>query len=244
MIWDVVLGFNKTLLITFVLAAYLLIITPGADFIFVSASGIVGGPRTGIAAGIGVNLGVLVHVLAAAAGVSAALLAYPTAYDAIRWVGAIYLVWVAIQAWRSDGRLAPGRVASGAMRTMKRGFVTNVLNPKTALLIFAFIPQFTDPEIGPVWLQILLLGTIFLLNGLFFVMCLSAASGYFADVLRERVEILNKLLQFFLAGWLRVLSSTEGDHDERNSNHSTCCHYRGRRCWRFHSLPSGQSWLG
>ena len=200
MILDIILGFDKTLLITFVLAAYLLIITPGADFIFVSASGIVGGPRTGIAAAIGVNLGVLVHVLAAAAGVSAALLAYPTAYDAIRWVGAIYLAWVAIQAWRSDGRLAPGRVASGTIHAMKRGFITNVLNPKTALFIFAFIPQFTDPEIGPIWLQILLLGAIFLLNGLFFVMCLGAASGYFADALRERVKILNKLTAILFGG--------------------------------------------
>ena len=200
MIWDVVLGFDKTLLITFVLAAYLLIITPGADFIFVSASGIVGGPRTGIAAGIGVNLGVLVHVLAAAAGVSAALLVYPTAYDAIGWVGAIYPAWVAIQAWRSDGRLAPGRVASGAMRAMKRGFFTNVLNPKTALFIFAFIPQFTDPEIGPIWLQILLLGTIFLLYRLFFVMCLGAVLGYFAFALRERVKILNKLTAILFGG--------------------------------------------
>ena len=163
MIWDIILGFDKALLITFVLAAYLLIITPGADFIFVSGSGVVGGPYTEIAAGVGVRLGVLVHALAAAAGVSAALLVYPTAYDAIGWVGAIYLAWVAIQAWRSDGRLAPGRVASGAMRAMKRGFVTNVLNPKTALFIFAFIPQFTDPEIGPIWLQILFLGTIFFL---------------------------------------------------------------------------------
>ena len=200
MIWDIILGFDKTLLITFVLAAYLLIITPGADFIFVSASGVVGGPRTEIAVGIGVNLGVLVHILAAAAGVSAALLAYPTAYDAIRWVGAICLVWVAIQAWRSDGGLAPGRVASGAMRAMKRGFVTNVLNPKTALFIFAFIPQFTDPEIGPIWLQILFLGTIFLLYGLFFVMCLGAVLGYFAFALRERVKILNKLTAILFGG--------------------------------------------
>ena len=200
MILDIILGFDKTLLITFVLAAYLLIITPGADFIFVSASGIVGGPRTGIAAAIGVNLGVLVHVLAAAAGVSAALLAYPTAYDAIRWVGAIYLAWVAIQAWRSDGRLAPGRVASGTIHAMKRGFITNVLNPKTALFIFAFIPQFTDPEIGPIWLQILFLGSIFLFNGLFFVMCLGAVSGYFADALRERAKILNKLTAILFGG--------------------------------------------
>ena len=200
MIWDIILGFDKALLITFVLAAYLLIITPGADFIFVSGSGVVGGPYTGIAAGVGVKLGVLVHALAAAAGVSAALLVYPTAYDAIGWVGAIYLAWVAIQAWRSDGRLAPGRVASGAMRAMKRGFVTNVLNPKTALFIFAFIPQFTDPEIGPIWLQILLLGTIFLLYGLFFVMCLGAVLGYFAFALRERVKILNKLTAILFGG--------------------------------------------
>ena len=66
--WDVLTGFDPALLATFVVAGLLLNITPGADFVFVTASGIAGGPRVGMAAGIGINLGIIVHVVAAAAG--------------------------------------------------------------------------------------------------------------------------------------------------------------------------------
>ena len=69
-----------------------------------------------------------------------------------------------------------------------------------AWFIFAFILQFTNPEIGPIGLQILLLGSIFLLNGLFFVMSLAAASGYFFDALREQVKFLNKLIAILSGG--------------------------------------------
>ena len=78
--------------------------------------------------------------------------------------------------------------------------MTNVLNPKTALFIFAFIPQFTDPTIGPVWLQILILGAIFQIFGFAFVLALGAAAGAFADVLRARVRVLNKLTSILFGG--------------------------------------------
>ena len=200
MIWDVITGFEPALLLGFVLAGLILNITPGADFIFISASGISGGPQIGMAAALGVNLGIVVHVLAAAAGVSALLLAYPAAYDAIRLGGAAYLAWMALQAWWSDGALGCGRAAPNVGQALWRGLITNVLNPKTALFIFAFIPQFTDPENGPIWIQILILGAIFLVNGFLFVMCLGAASGYFADILRAHVSFLNKLTAILFGG--------------------------------------------
>ena len=75
-----------------------------------------------------------------------------------------------------------------------------MLNPKTALFIFAFIPQFTDPAIGPLWLQILILGAIFLINGFIFAICLGALAGLFADALRARVRFLNKLTAILFTG--------------------------------------------
>ena len=84
--------------------------------------------------------------------------------------------------------------------TLRRGFVTNLLNPKTALFIFAFIPQFIDPQNGPIWAQILVLGAVFLANGFVFVMCLGAASGYFVGALRVRVGFLNKLTAILFGG--------------------------------------------
>jgi len=200
MIWDTLFSFDPAVLTAFILAGLLLNITPGADFVFVSASGISGGPRIGMAAALGINLGITFHVVLAAAGLSAFLLANPGAYDAIRFVGAAYLAFLAVQAWRSSGDLAEGRGAASTIVAIKRGFLTNVLNPKTALFIFAFIPQFTDPALGPIWLQILILGGIFQFFGFLFVMALGAFAGLMADQLRHRTRLLNKISAIMFGG--------------------------------------------
>ena len=187
MILNMIIGFEPALLLAFILAGFVINITPGAGFIFISASEISGGPRIGMAAALGVSLGIAVHVLAAAAGVSALILAHPAAYNVIRIVGALYLAWIALQAWCTEGALG-------------RGFLKNVANPKTAVFIFAFIPQFTDPSNGPIWTQILILGFIFLVNGFLFVMLLGAASGYFVNALRARIGFLNKLTAILFGG--------------------------------------------
>ena len=200
MIGEVLAAFDPALLVAFIGAGLLLNLTPGADFVFVSASGIAGGPRMGMAAALGINIGVAVHVGMAAAGLSALLIAYPAAYDVIRYAGAAYLVWLAIQAWRAAGDLGEGRAAQSVWRAVRRGFVTNVLNPKTALFIFAFIPQFTDPAIGPVALQILLLGAIFLVVGFAFSLSLGAAAGLFAHVLKARAKLLGRVSAVMFGG--------------------------------------------
>lgn len=198
--WEVLISFDPAVLSAFIAAGLLLNITPGADFLFVSASGIAGGPRIGMAAALGINIGITLHVLLAAAGVSALLLAYPASYHAIRYAGAAYLVYLAVQAWGSSGDIGDGKAASSAVTAIKRGFFTNVLNPKTVLFIFAFIPQFTDPAIGSIWLQVLILGAIFQFFGLLFVLALGFAAGLFADALRAKVKILNKISAIMFGG--------------------------------------------
>ncbi|MEM9239330.1 MAG: LysE family translocator [Pseudomonadota bacterium] len=200
MIWDVVTGFDPTLLLAFIGAGLLLNLTPGADFVFISASGISGGPRVGMAAAVGVNLGILVHIAMASAGLSALLIAFPLAYDVIRYVGAAYLIYLAVQAWRSTGEIGQGKAAPSLWVAVRRGFITNLLNPKTALFIFAFIPQFTDPAIGPIWMQILFLGGIFAWVGFAFALSLGALAGIFTNVLKSRARFLNRLSAVMFAG--------------------------------------------
>ena len=200
MIWEILWGFEPALITGFVIAGLILNLTPGADFLFITSSGLSGGPRMGVAAALGVNLGIVVHILAAAAGLSALLLAHPAAYDAIRLCGAAYLAWMAVQAWRSSTTEARPRSGRGVWQAARRGFFINVSNPKAALFIFAFIPQFTDPAIGPIWVQILILGTIFLVNGALFTLCLGAGSGYFASALGARAGVLNKISAILLGG--------------------------------------------
>lgn len=196
---EILFAFDPALLLAFVLAGLLLNITPGADFVFVAASGTSGGPRIGMAAALGINLGVAVHIAAAALGVSALLMTFPLAYDLIRIAGAIYLLVLAWQAWRA-GDLDKGQTAPTAITAIRRGFLTNVLNPKTALFIFAFIPQFTDPAIGSISAQIVLLGAIFLVNGFLFVLILGVLAGHLAEALKRRVRVLNRITAVLFSG--------------------------------------------
>lgn len=197
---DILLGYDLILLLAFIGAGLVLNLTPGVDFVFVSASGIQGGPRIGMAAAVGINLGVAVHVIAAAAGLSALLLAYPGAYQVIRLVGVVYLLWLAWQAWTAADDLGTGRAALSLRSAIRRGFLTNVLNPKTALFIFAFIPQFTQPGNGPIWAQTLVLGAIFLINGFAFSLTLGALAGMMSDILRARVRAMNKITAILFGG--------------------------------------------
>ncbi|WP_347816768.1 LysE family translocator [uncultured Planktomarina sp.] len=200
MIWEILWGFEPALITGFVIAGLILNITPGADFLYIMSSGLSGGSRIGVAAALGVNLGVVVHILAAAAGLSALLFAHPAAYDLIRICGAAYLAWMAVQVWRRSSTVARARSCPDVRQAARRGFFINVSNPKTALFIFAFIPQFTDPTIGPIWVQIVILGAIFLLNGAVFTLCLGVGSGYFAAALGRRVGVLNKISAILLGG--------------------------------------------
>ena len=197
---DILLGYDPIMLLAFIGAGLVLNLTPGVDFVFVSASGIQGGPRIGMAAAVGINLGVAVHVIAAAAGLSALLLAYPGAYQLIRLVGVVYLLWLAWQAWTAADDLGTGRAALSLRSAIRRGFLTNVLNPKTALFIFAFIPQFSQPGNGPIWAQTLVLGAIFLINGFAFSLTLGALAGMMSDILRARVRAMNKITAILFGG--------------------------------------------
>jgi threonine/homoserine/homoserine lactone efflux protein len=197
---DALFAFDPALLATFIVAGLLLNLTPGADFLFISATAINSGARVGMAGAIGVNLGVAVHLVAAVLGVSALLIAFPWTYDAIRIGGAIYLIFLGHRAWTDRSDLGEGRAAVGKLTALRRGFLTNVLNPKTALFIFAFIPQFADPSTGLVPIQIGVLGLIFMANGFIFSMSLAGLAGAFSRILAKRVRLLNKITAIMFGG--------------------------------------------
>ena len=101
------------------------------------------------------------HCVLAAMGVAALLHSHVWAYDALRYLGAVYLAVLAWRAWVGAGAPLSARGATGMRRAVTQGFMTNILNPKVALFILAFLPQFTNPAVGPVWQQMLLLGGLF-----------------------------------------------------------------------------------
>lgn len=193
-----ILGLDAATIAGFLAAGVILNLTPGADVMFASASGIAGGPRAGVAAAFGVALGGVFHTLMAAAGLAVLLQANPTAYDAVRYVGAAYLLFLAVKSWRAG----PAEETAGAVRlgrAVRRGFVTNALNPKVALFILALLPQFTNPETGPVWAQILFLGGAFATTGFLITAAYGALAGYAGRALGRAPGWLGKVAAIVFA---------------------------------------------
>ena len=149
--------------LSFVVAGLALNIVPGADMTFIVASAARGGRRAGIVASLGIGAGALVHILAAVLGLSAILASSQTAFSLIKWIGAAYLLWLAVSLLRS-GTPAPveaPRTSHSGWRLFRAAMLVNILNPKIALFFLAFLPQFVDPAAGAPALQILCLGLWF-----------------------------------------------------------------------------------
>ena len=149
-------------LAAFALMALAMVITPGPNMIYLLSRSILQGRTAGLISLLGVILGFLVYMLGAALGLTGVLLAVPLAYDAVRWLGAAYLLWLAWTAIRPGARsvLEPRRDLphDGAQRLFMMGFLTNLLNPKIAVLYLSLLPQFVEPDRGPILGQFLILG--------------------------------------------------------------------------------------
>ena len=150
-------------LAVFALAALLLAVTPGPAVLYIVARSVHQGRRAGMLSALGIAAGGLVHVLAAVAGLSALLVSSALAFTAVRWAGAVYLVWLGVKTLRGGADAESASPPPAAPRRIfLQGFVVNVLNPKTALFFLAFLPQFVSPTRGSVPAQILLLGLTFI----------------------------------------------------------------------------------
>ncbi|MDU8911737.1 LysE family translocator [Aestuariicoccus sp. MJ-SS9] len=179
-------------LAVFMAAGIALNLTPGADVMFATACGAAQGWQSGVAAAAGISAGSIVHVALTAAGLAALLQTYPAALEAIRWAGAAYLAWLAWRSWQTAGPACASPAAT-LRAAARRGLLTNVLNPKVALFVLAFLPQFTDPSRGPVWAQIVLLGLVFTSTGFVITAAYGATAGALATPLRRHARALNRI---------------------------------------------------
>jgi threonine/homoserine/homoserine lactone efflux protein len=156
----------------FTVAALTLLVIPGPAVLYIVTRSVDQGRAAGLASVGGVHVGTLVHVAAAALGLSALLVSSAAAYNTVRWLGAAYLVWLGLQRLLARDQEAaadgpgPGAPRHGLRRIFAQGVVVNVLNPKTALFFFAFLPQFVDTARGSVPSQMVVLGLAFMVLGL------------------------------------------------------------------------------
>jgi threonine/homoserine/homoserine lactone efflux protein len=145
----------------FVAGSVLLVVTPGPDMAYLLARCVAQGRRAGLVAALGFNVGGYFHLAAAILGLSAALAASPRAFAAVKWAGAAYLVYLGVQALRSDSSatLAPGDRDHRRLRTIFwQAFLSDALNPKVGVFFLAFLPQFVDPHAPDRTRRLLLLG--------------------------------------------------------------------------------------
>ncbi|MDP4023288.1 LysE family translocator [Methylobacterium sp. NEAU 140] len=157
----------------FAAACLALAVTPGPDMLLVATRSAGQGRAAGFATLAGIQAGIYAHAAAAALGLSQLLAVVPAAYDAVRYAGAAYLLYLAWQAFRSPPEPAARVEAArrSGWRMVAQGFLTNLLNPKVALFVLALFPQFVAVERGAVAAQMLVLATVLnavslLVNGL------------------------------------------------------------------------------
>ena len=190
-----------TSLLGFALLSFGMVLTPGPNMIYLISRSITQGSAAGIVSLGGVTLGTVFYLLCAAFGITALLFAVPFAYDALRLAGAAYLLWLAWQALKPNGR-SPFQVrklkVDSPRKLFAMGFVTNLLNPKMAMLYLALLPQFIDPAAGSVLTQSLALGSMQIVISASVNAMIALAAGSIALFLGTRPSWL--LLQRWLMG--------------------------------------------
>jgi threonine/homoserine/homoserine lactone efflux protein len=175
-------------LLGFALVCLGMVLTPGPNMIYLISRSISQGATAGMVSLGGVALGFVFYMLCAAFGITALLFAVPYAYDALRITGAIYLLWLAWQVLKPNGR-SPFQVRELPIDSPRKlftmGLVTSLLNPKVAMLYLALLPQFIDPVVGSVLGQSVVFGTVQIITSVSVnaMIALTAGSitGYLAD---------------------------------------------------------------
>lgn len=179
----------------FIGAVLLILIAPGPDMMFMIGTGVQLGRRAAIVAAFGVTAGVSVYVFGSAFGLAALIERVPEVLDAIRLLGAAYLGYLAVTTWRGAG--APQAVGPTEPMTnrqiFRRGFIVNVTNPKVALFIAAFIPQFVDPALGHTTVQFLIFAMAFQLLGLIVDVVVGVSAGSVKQLLTDRPQVAVRL---------------------------------------------------
>jgi threonine/homoserine/homoserine lactone efflux protein len=168
--------------LTFLAALLVLEITPGPDMMLVIARGIGQGRRIAFLTVVGmVFLAGIVQVGLLVLGVTSLLQAYPSGLVALQWLGALYMLYLGARMIRSsfgkhgNKRLSVTRISDWT--AIREGAINSLTNPKSLLFMFAFLPQFVDPNAGPVWTQLLILGSIQKLAGVASLGSVAMASG-------------------------------------------------------------------
>jgi len=191
-------------LILFATAVLILVFTPGPNTLYIIARSVNQGRTAGIVSSLGVEVGTLIHIAAAAFGISALLMSSAMAFNIVKYAGAAYLIYLGIKTLLTREKTAVAKTVEEASlrRTFSQAVLVNILNPKSAMFFFAFLPQFIDVERGAIAAQILFLGVIVVVLGFTSGSLYSLLAGGIGNLLRGNLKFLRA--QRYFAGSMYI----------------------------------------
>ncbi len=206
----------------YVLACLALLVVPGPSVLYVVALSLRQGRAAGLASVAGVGAGGFLHFTAAALGLAGLLAASATAFAILKWAGAAYLAFLGLRTLlRRDAKGAPPPVAAPRSlgRIAAQGVLVTLLNPKLALFVLAFVPQFVDPAKGAVAGQVLVLGAIFCGMAAVTDSMYALSAGWLGGLMRRSAAAVR--MQRWITGGiylgLGVLAAASGPHGMASS---------------------------
>ncbi|MCK3655379.1 lysine transporter LysE [Pasteurellaceae bacterium Macca] len=178
----------------FVIASILLNLTPGSDTLYILTRTIGEGGKSGIMSSLGILVGTMIHILAVSLGLSQIIVHSPILFDAIKYAGAIYLLYLGIKAWRKPLVIKENPLENLPLaKIFIQGMVTNLLNPKVVLFFLALLPQFIAVNSENTFLPFILLGLTVLATSLIYCMLLVTFASRIGNLLRSSDRIATNL---------------------------------------------------
>lgn len=199
-------------LASFFAFSILLGLSPGPDNIFVLTQSALQGRRAGIFVTLGLATGLLFHTALVAFGVAALFQASAIAFTVLKVLGALYLLYLAIGAWRAGASSIDGKDSRlNLPQLYRRGIIMNITNPKVSIFFLAFLPQFADPKLGSLSLQLMLLGAVFMVATLLVFGAVALLAGSLGEWLRRSPnwqKVMNRTAAVVFAGLAVKLLTT------------------------------------
>ena len=210
---------DSTSLTIFVTAALILLLTPGPAVLFIVARSLEQGRPAGVVSALGVGTASFLHVIVAALGLSALLMQSAIAFGVVKYLGAAYLIYLGIKTLRSPSDMSEIQTVGNSplSRIFVQGFIVNLLNPKTALFFFAFLPQFVDPARGAVTPQVIFLGMIFVVMAITSDSTYAVVAGTARQVIvgNQRLGKLQKNFAGMIYIGLGITTALTGHHSSK-----------------------------
>ena len=197
----------------FFAVSLVLALAPGPDNIFVLTQSVLHGCKAGFIVTVGLCTGLLVHTTAVSLGVAAIFQTSAVAFNLLKMVGAMYLLYLAWQVFRTGSAKWPGtgKANMNWRKLYTRGVIMNITNPKVAIFFLAFLPQFADPNEGSITIQMLMFGGLFMIATLLVFGSIAWSAGFLGERIKRSARaqiVMNRIAATVFAGLaLRLLIS-------------------------------------